>query len=235
MTPRSRSLSGATLMLMIIPFIAGLLACMPVPIGNPERSRIDPELTGVWAILAGSDSADDAGFYIFEPYDKRTWLVTGVPIETSGDVELSDFDLSTYAGFVKLSAADAIGDDHTREGSIFVYKAWLTKLGGKVFMTWEPKLLLDDGIPEPVVWFVYRVLKDSRDQIRLQMVDSDSDLFDDVDETRRAYERVIAKHAENPELYCQDSDEPSFATLARVQETEMGLFEDLVELFVDWD
>ena len=71
MKPRIRSASGAVLMLAIIPAIVGLLACMPVPIGDPERSRIDPEITGAWVWLNDGDSS----FFVFEPYDKRTWLL----------------------------------------------------------------------------------------------------------------------------------------------------------------
>jgi hypothetical protein len=74
MKPNTRSVSGALLMLIIAPVIIGLLACMPVPIGDPERSRIDPEITGVWFFHGDGDP----GFYAFEPYDKRTWLLSGV-------------------------------------------------------------------------------------------------------------------------------------------------------------
>ena len=35
MTPKIRSFSGAALMLVVIPIFVGLLACMPVPVGNP--------------------------------------------------------------------------------------------------------------------------------------------------------------------------------------------------------
>ena len=41
MKARTRSISGALMMLVIVPLFAGLLACMPeyVPLGNPERAR----------------------------------------------------------------------------------------------------------------------------------------------------------------------------------------------------
>ena len=55
MTPKIRSFSGAALMLVIIPIIAGLLACMPVPIGDPERSRVDPGLNGAWVLQSDDD------------------------------------------------------------------------------------------------------------------------------------------------------------------------------------
>jgi hypothetical protein len=43
MKARTRSISGALMMLVIIPIFAGLLACMPeyVPLDNPEQSRDD--------------------------------------------------------------------------------------------------------------------------------------------------------------------------------------------------
>ena len=53
-----RTFTGALLMLGILPIFAGLLACMPeyVPLGDPEKSRIDPELNGYW-FIPGDDSA----------------------------------------------------------------------------------------------------------------------------------------------------------------------------------
>ena len=66
MKPNVRSFSGAALMLVIIPIFAGLLACMPVPVGDPERSRIDPDLNGVWAM----DGEEDLeGIYLFQPWE----------------------------------------------------------------------------------------------------------------------------------------------------------------------
>jgi hypothetical protein len=225
------------LALVLIPIFAGLLACMPVPIGDPERSRIDPEMTGVWAVLSSGEYADEPGFYVFEPYDKRTWLVSGAGLEEGGDSDLSKYELTSYDGFVELAATEPVGIDHIYIERIGVYKAWLKKLGGEVFMTWEPKLALDDGIAEPELWFVYRIVKDGSDTIRMQMVNSESDLFKDVKKTRRAYERVISKNADNPELYGFSENEniQAFATLARVQATEVGFFEALLDLLVDGD
>lgn len=235
MTSRSRSLSGAVLMLLLIPIFAGLLACMPVPIGDPERSRIDPDLTGVWAVLSGAASADDAGFYVFEPYDKRTWLISGGGLVAGDDSDLSDYDLSTYAGFVELAASEDVDEDNVHINTIVVYKAWVKKLGGELFMTWEPKVMLDDGIPEPEVWFVYRIIKEGNDSFRMQSVNGDSPLFKDVKVTRRAYERVIRKNVHNEELYDDWDDDAIGEQLVRVRESEMEFFEDLLGSVVNWD
>ena len=154
-------------------------------------------------------------------------------MKVGDDSDLSKYDLTSYDGFVELVAAD----DNIYIDKIAVYKAWLKKLGGEVFMTWEPKIALDGGIAEPDVWLVYRIVKDSPDTILMQMVNSESDLFDDVKETRRAYEKVISKNADNPELYgySEGQDIQAFATLARVQESEIDFFEELLEMIVDWD
>jgi len=237
MTPKLRSLSGAALALVLIPIFAGLLACMPVPIGDPERSRIDPEMAGVWAVLSTGVYDGEPGFYVFEPYDKRTWLVSGAGLEEGDDSDLSKYDLTSYDGFIELAATEPVSSDHIFIEGIAVYKAWLKKLGGEVFMTWEPKLALDDGIAQPDAWLVYRIIKDGPDTIRMQMVNGDSSLFEDVKKTRRAYERVISKNADNPELYgfSENENTQAFATLGRVQASEAGFFEALLELLIDWD
>jgi hypothetical protein len=237
MNSKSRSLSGAALMLLIIPIFAGLLACIPVPIGDPEHSRIDPDLTGVWVVPANGGEFDESGFYVFEPYDKRTWLVTGAGLVEGSDADLSKYDLNTYDGFAELAAAEPVDEYHVSLNHIQVYKVWLKKLGGELFMTWEPKLLLEDGVPDPEVWLVYRIAKKDRDRFEMHYVDGESDLFDDVDETRRAYERVIRKNADNPELYLQSGSDPESdkITLVRAGESELEFVEKLLETIVSWD
>lgn len=175
-----RSFSGAVLMFAIIPIIAGLLACMPVPIGDPERSRIDPELSGVWAM---TEEGKDSGLYMFRPYDKRTWLVIGV--EESGEA----FEPAA------------------------VYKAWLTKLGGEKFMTWEMAGGVDaKGSFSPEFWYVFRVDKDNANLVKLRLLNYEYDGFESipgpddyegnyVKDMRRKFERVIKKNVDDEEMY----------------------------------
>ena len=180
MKATTRSVGGAVLMLAIIPIIVGLLACMPVPVGDPERSRIDPELSGVWAM---TDDGEDDGYYLFRPWDKRTWLVVGA--EDSGEV-------------LKPAA---------------VYKAWLAKLGGEKFMTWEMAGGVDTkGNFIPEYWFVFRVEKDGADLVKLHMLDYEYEGFKDFPDPdkyegnfgkdmRRQFERVIRKNVDDEEMY----------------------------------
>lgn len=199
MKPRMRSISGAILMLAIVPAIIGLLACMPVPIGDPERSRIDPDITGVWVWLKGGSGA---AFYTFEPYDKRTWLLTGVVLESGVDSEATEYDPSTYAALTELIENETIGPDGITATEITLYKVWRTKLGGEWFMTWEPKGLFDDEAFVPESWLAFRIDRPDADTLQLLLI-TDT-LFEDVDKTRRAFERVVKKNARNPELYEDD-------------------------------
>ena len=180
MKATTRSVSGAVLMLAIIPVIVGLLACMPVPVGDPERSRVDAELNGIWALTKGGEID---GYYLFRPWDKRTWLVLGVEDD----------------------------DDEVKPAA--VYKAWLKKLGGETFITWEMAGgMRDDGSFLPEYWLVFRVEKDGDDGINLHMLDLDFEGFEDlptpegydgnyVKDMRRKFERVIRKNADDEAMY----------------------------------
>jgi hypothetical protein len=215
-----RSVSGALLMLMILPAIVGLLACLPVPIGDPERSRVDPEITGVWAIVADSETV----FYVFEPFDKRTWLLTGVPLEEGDNADFSDYDLSSYEGLVRLMETEAVGEDGATATEMVMYKTWMTKLGGVWFMTWEPKGLFGSEQFAPRTWYVFRVEKPDPETLELTLIGGKKFFPDDLEKTRRAYERVIKKNAKNPEMY---TEEPW--PLVKVADEHMEFFEDLAE------
>lgn len=205
MRPSIRSASGAFLMLAIIPIFAGLLACMPVPVGNPERSRVDPGINGVWA------HSDEAELYLFQPFDKRTWLVTGILIEI--DAELEDDGSRSEIGLLENHD---VGDGGITASTVNIYKAWLTKLGGETFMTWEGMGgFRDDGSFRPEYWFVFKVESTSKDKFTLLMLDSDSAAFEDivhpddyegddyVRDTRRKWERALRKNVKNPDIYTE--------------------------------
>lgn len=223
MKPNTRSASGAMLMLVIIPVIVGLLACMPVPIGDPERSRIDPNITGIWAVI---DEGDDS-FFVFEPYDKRTWLATFVPIEAGNEADLGDFELESYSDLAEfIDKEPVVGSNGVTAGKISNFKAWRTKLGGEWFMTLEPKIVFGNESFSTDTWWVFRIDRPDENTVNLVMVGGD--LFDGVEETRRAYERVIKKNAKNVGLY---SDEPM--RMVRVKPEHRDFFKSLVGEAVD--
>ncbi len=245
MTPRNRSLTGAVITVLVLPVFAGLLACIPsfpVPIGNPEKSRIDSDISGMWL----ADDEDQILVYLFEPFDKRTWLISAVEViedldncdfeteperdEEKGDEEKEDEDDSSSSYETNIKYIEKYGSECFEvEGGPFIVKAWRTKLGGEWFMTWEGKggFSVERGF-EAEEWLVFRIDKAVPGQLRLWWMDEDHvgwDVLDDIDEkdrTRRQHERVIRKYAGDEEFY---SDEPIF-TFYRVKPEHYELFED---------
>jgi hypothetical protein len=198
------------LMLTIVPIFAGLLACMPVPIGDPEHSRIDPELSGLWVM----DSGDAVDLYLFHSYDKRSWLVVGAHLEEGSEAEIDDLPVESAEEALAALRKHPIGEDGITSTSTIVFKAWLTKLGGEQFMTWEPiGEMNSDGSFTPDFWYVFKLVKDPEKKVRLYFVDPDYEGFanikrrkdyegDDYPKVmRRTWERAIRKHAKDSELY----------------------------------
>ena len=210
MTKNIRSLIGAMLMLMIIPMVAGLLACMPVPIGDPDRSRIDPDLTGPWIM----DTGGEFNLYLFQPYDRRTWLVVGAQFEEGSEAEFDGLDLESADDVLAALRTYPIGEDGITSKTTILFKAWLTKLGGEQFMTWEPLGgIRDDGSLTAQYWFVFKVVKEESDRVGLYLMDPGFEGFADITKPdeyegddypgamRRTWERAIRKHIEDNEIY----------------------------------
>ena len=184
-------------MLAIIPVFAGLLACMPVPIGNPEKSRIDPEINGVWLL---ADDSSFEGMYMFQPWDKRTWLLMGVPIEKGPEFAGESLSIHSAEDAIAALREHAVDDDGITASAGVLYKAWLTKLGSKVFMTWEPVGGIDDeGTHVPEFWFVWRVEKKPSGNLEFFVVNPEHDAFEDALEKTEAY---LEEHeTEDPQEY----------------------------------
>ena len=98
---RNRSRAGVIVSILIVPLLLGVMACfvLPVPIGDPEKSRVDPAMSGIW--FAADES--EGWLVALEPYDKRTWLVTWMMLEAA-----TDEDNEAEAG-----EAEATNDDDT--------------------------------------------------------------------------------------------------------------------------
>ena len=256
-----RRLGGLAIALLMVPVLIGLLACMPVPIGNPERSRIDPQLSGHWLMV----SSEEVMLAVFEPYDKRTWLVRLIGLEPMDfvevdpaadaaigndvdddvddnvdaavesddeiqvevivgddidiDIETDDAGYPTYESVVGAMTEDIEGDDSA------YYKVWRTKLGKYWYLTWEIK---GEKNFEPEEWLVFRLDKGDSDRFDLSMLVDSDELFGDVPETRRAYERVIRKNQDDPRLFGidpeDDTDEAMMYKLYRIAEEDMSRF-----------
>ena len=82
---KRRSRAGLLITLILIPLLMGVLACLPVPVGDPEKSLVDPAMSGIWI---GEDAEGDASIIVLDPYDKRSWLMSHIflaPGQASGE------------------------------------------------------------------------------------------------------------------------------------------------------
>jgi hypothetical protein len=214
-----RRLGGVALALIMIPAFIGLLACMPVPIGDPERSKIDDELTGAWLGVVDEGPT----LLIYEQYDKRTWLMRN--FDMYGDYEKPAIALSYEEVIAGVDSEDSEYE------TFALYKVWRTKLGKQWFETWEPWCDDDDcsGLPdglhgekELMFWYVWRIEKLDADRIRMYMVNPDYEGLEDIEgfdpddedrnlkKLRRAAEKVIKRNIDDPDLYDYYEDDESF-------------------------
>ena len=191
-------------MLIIIPIIVGLLACMPeiAPIGNPERARIDPELSGVWVM----EEEDEVVFVLyFDPYDKRTWLLFCIGPEEGDELDLGEEAIDTYDDLVEILTDEArgAGPKGVAVGYIGVFKAWTTKLRGETFLVWEFKgELKDDGTFGVDFAWNWHLKKITPTRFELREINFEDAIFEDVDlSNRKALEKVIRKNIKNDALF----------------------------------
>jgi len=226
-------------MLVIIPIFAGLLACMPeyVPLGNPERARVDENMSGMWFADGAEDVESLIGQIVFlQPWDKRTWIVTTVMIDASDAVDLDEvdeeeYDEMTYQGFIDLFESSALDEDKL-EIATFLYKGWLAKLGGETFMTWENRALVDkpDQLLEPWFWQDFRVTERTADKIVLHLIDTEFPPLKEAPFTKRGWEKIVRKYADDDALYHDE-----VIVLRRVKEEDISLFTELVNYAVMGD
>lgn len=215
MKARTRSISGALMMLVIAPLFAGLLACMPeyVPLGNPEHARVDPNMTGLW--YAPGKELLIGNLIFLQPWDKRTWLSVNISIELLEDLdpELYDpqeFDMSTYGGFMKVLSEASLDEDSV-EVTVITYKAWLVRLAGETFFTWEWRGLPNDetregtGVADPWYWLDLRIDETSEDRLVMRLIDPDFLPLKEAPNTKRAWEKVVRKHVDDQAMYMEDA------------------------------
>ena len=222
------------LFLGMIPIFAGLLACIPeyVPLGNPEKSRIDPAMAGVWHV---SDPMEPliGQFLYFQPWDKRTWMVTSVAFEIDPDALAAEpgagppaYDLSNYEELVEFLRDGEVDDDDI-EFTLIVYKGWETKLRGQKFLMLEWRGLVNDAEDsdpyEPFYWLDFRVAGLSGAEMELRLIDPEFEPLSEAPRTRRDWEKVIRKHVDNPNLYSEEK-----TVLRRIDNDDKELIGDLI-------
>lgn len=202
MKPTQRSRLGLVIAILGLPVVMGLVACLPVPIGNPEKSRIDPELSGTWIM-------DGETIVLMEPYDKRTWLMSHVnikhypddcsvveepaaPVEQPADKTEDQEDLiqevvipdddrpdDEYGQLVADLEADTAGCYGAENVALF--KVWRSEFGKRPFITWEPMGVFADPRAYKSIWYGFRVDRADADNFYLWMIDLDSSRFEGIE------------------------------------------------------
>lgn len=128
--------------------VLGLGACLPVALGDPETSRVDPRLAGVWTD-AGVEPMKDV--LVLLPFDSRTYV---------------------------LLAAEKTSDNegHTHFAVRGQYKAWLTTIKEQTFISLEPLYLREALEPKDAMpGYIVARISLSEDGNRVEALSIDPD------------------------------------------------------------
>lgn len=231
-----RSRAGALLSALLLPLLLGVMGCfeLPAPIGDPEKSRIEPAMNGVWLAEEGEF---EGLLMIFEPYDKRTWLVRWIQLEESrgrretGESDETAADIPAEAP-VEAAEGDAVAEPDPGEAAlpeeivvlsderslleliadgdmyadgVVLFKTWRKRISGKWFITMEFRGGLDsEGGMKPEVWWGARAWLTGDDKLAIHFINNEFDELED-EMTRRELERVVRRHHDNVELYFDEA------------------------------
>jgi hypothetical protein len=171
-----KTILSIVLFIPLAGFLLVTLACLPVPVGDPETAKIDPELTGAWqAIPPEGGDAKNKMLVTMRPYDTHTYFLQFMALE------------------VKEGKEQAV---------VASYKSWLTSLGGATFLVAEPLDNSDFLTPGAAADRYYWVGKLERagETATLSALKETSPLLKDI-KTREQAETVIKANVNNKDLY----------------------------------
>jgi hypothetical protein len=149
-----------------------LAACLPVPVGDPDKSKLDARVTGVW------EWRDQGVIHLvtFRPYDDHTWVVDVLDGEPGEGAAIRPVRRTTFKG-------------------------WLTAIKGETFLTLAPldTVSLLPGERRQKSFVVARV-KIEGDLMTARGIDPDFKKLKDVG-TASELEREIADNLDDVGLY----------------------------------
>lgn len=170
---RSLLLSLVTVAPLIV-VILGLTACVKYPVGDPEKSKVDPKYSGVW--LTKQDGGEDNLLFL-RPYDSRTYYASLFTYSREG----SEIEPSERLDF----------------------KAWLTSIGHATFISMECLSCKHfAGVSEEPPYLVGKMdLKDG--SLHLRFVNGDEEPAENANNSSEL-ENVIAENVNSDALYIDD-------------------------------
>ena len=107
-----------------------LSGCLPFPLGDAQKSRIDPALEGYWL----SDRGEQVTLVSLYPFDDHAYVLESRDLKRDG----SRFDFQ----------------------SRFLAKAWLTDVKGRTFLTVEPLVQRLAGYKDPKFYPLFRLVRE---------------------------------------------------------------------------
>ncbi len=140
--PRPKQLAPLLLALPLAAVILFLDACLPVGVGDPETSKIDPRLVGVWREI--QDDGSEGGVVALLPFDGRAYVLRSVNVERADDG-------------IRLKPGEGL------------YKAWLATIEGRTFVTAQPLYLREAVGDARPPGFVVAALSLSEDGTKVEV------------------------------------------------------------------
>lgn len=170
---RSLLLSLVTMGPLIV-VILGLAACVKHPVGDPEKSKVNPQYSGVW--LTKGDGGEHILLFM-RPYDSRTY----------------------YANMLTYSRKN----DEIEPSERLDFKAWLTSIRDADFISMECLSCAHfAGVDEKPPYLVGKLsLVDG--SLHLRFVNGDEEPAENAKNSREL-EKVIAEHVDSDSLYLDD-------------------------------
>ena len=225
MTSSSSSTTGVLSALVILHLLAGLTACMPetAPLGNPDRAKLDPELSGVW-VYAMED--EEPLILFLEPWDRRTWLGHNIALRWDAEHKLDGNKLESYEEIVTALAHRTEEDKRVIFGEEHVlHKSWIAKIGRERFLVWQFKGYFDEnGVWIDNAAMNFRIRQPDPDSMKLQIINTSHESLKDVDHTdRKAVEKVIRKHSGEEGFFDED-----VSVLTRVRPDDLAHFSEVL-------
>ena len=176
---------AALLLLPLLAILLTTLACVPLPVGDPEKSVVDKDLVGAWELIK-ADSPQEKVLVTLQPLNAKTYFV-------------QYFAHTTKAGKISVQVLN--------------FQGWLTTIAGKTFICLdflgdERALNIEGNAVEEKPVFVVAAYTKEKDKVQFQMLSTGDDinkkgfvggLFDGV-KTREEFEARIGKNIDNKEL-----------------------------------
>jgi hypothetical protein len=175
MKTNPRTLLAIALFVPLAAILLATFACLPVPIGDPEKSKVDETLSGVYQGKPTEPGDKTLSLAILRPWDAKTYLLQYFVVDASDNKDKRQFQS---------------------------FKCWLTTIEGKTFLTAQPmgdlQFALGDKGDKPV-WVVFR-LDIVPSGLVASMVNPDSEFLKDLAKPED-FAAAIKAHVSDKGLY----------------------------------